>query len=241
MNENNCGIYGIYNTVTDKYYIGQSVNIKKRWNKHVSSLSRNSHYNIKLQRSWNNYGSSAFILLILEVCKSEVLTSREQHYIDLHLAVSNGYNLLEKADNSIGWWKNKRRSDSTKQKLSLINLGKTHSEATKLKIKLTCISKNLRPIQTRAGQVNTTEQNVKISSSITELWKDPQYRQKISFANSGEKSNFARLTEPDVLSILSSTDSEYDLALRYSVSKRHIKNIKNGKSWAYLQLNNRPS
>lgn len=47
------GIYKITNLVNNKVYIGQSVNIRKRWNQHVLELNKNIHPNIYLQSAWN--------------------------------------------------------------------------------------------------------------------------------------------------------------------------------------------
>jgi len=39
------GIYCIENIITNQKYIGQSINIKYRWKKHVSALNSNTHDN----------------------------------------------------------------------------------------------------------------------------------------------------------------------------------------------------
>ena len=49
------GIYKIENKVNGKVYIGQSVNIKKRWKQHKYELNSNNHVNKHLQASWNKY------------------------------------------------------------------------------------------------------------------------------------------------------------------------------------------
>ena len=60
------GIYSITNIKSNKKYVGQSINIKKRLMSHLSELERNQHYSTKLQADYNLYGSSIFKISILE-------------------------------------------------------------------------------------------------------------------------------------------------------------------------------
>lgn len=46
-----CGIYCIYNE--QYFYVGQSNDIKKRWNSHKSKLNRNVHDNYIMQQVYN--------------------------------------------------------------------------------------------------------------------------------------------------------------------------------------------
>jgi group I intron endonuclease len=61
------GIYRIYR-VDDpaKCYVGQSVNVYMRWNKHKNFLRHGTHHNEMLARDWAKYGPSAFAYEILE-------------------------------------------------------------------------------------------------------------------------------------------------------------------------------
>lgn len=88
-----CGIYGIFNTVTGKCYIGSSVQIIQRYKHgHLSRLRRNCHHSIKLQRSFNKHGENAFRLCILVVCGRDELEAEENRLITLWDAFHNGYN-----------------------------------------------------------------------------------------------------------------------------------------------------
>jgi len=66
MNRKFSGVYLIKNNVNKKIYVGSSLNIYKRINKHFAELRRGKHYNNLLQRSYNKYGESSFIYGILE-------------------------------------------------------------------------------------------------------------------------------------------------------------------------------
>ena len=86
------GIYGIHNLINDKWYVGQSVNIRTRWNAHRSLLARNEKESIHLLRAWNKYGPDAFEWVILEKCSPEELDDREIFWIKQKDSYRNGYN-----------------------------------------------------------------------------------------------------------------------------------------------------
>lgn len=76
------GIYMIKNKINKKKYYGSAKDITKRWKRHINDLNKNQHQNIKLQRSWNKYGSDNFEFIVLEECLFEELLIIEQKYLD---------------------------------------------------------------------------------------------------------------------------------------------------------------
>lgn len=61
------GIYTITNKTTGRLYIGESLDIYRRWHKeHIPQLRKNSHYNKELQNDFNEYGEEGFSFEILE-------------------------------------------------------------------------------------------------------------------------------------------------------------------------------
>ncbi len=61
------GIYIITNKVTGKIYIGESLDIYRRWHKeHIPDLRKNKHYNKNLQEDFDKYGEDNFDFEILE-------------------------------------------------------------------------------------------------------------------------------------------------------------------------------
>ena len=111
-----CGIYGIKNLVNGKMYVGQAINIYKRWKDHIDDLDENKHYNLHLQRSWNLYGKENFDFLVLEECQQEDLNQREIFYVDKFDAYVNGYNQTLGGDGSLGY----KHSDDVIQKMCQI-------------------------------------------------------------------------------------------------------------------------
>lgn len=73
------GIYKITNKITGDCYIGQSIDIEKRWKEHInSSKNKNSsEYQKILYRAFRKYGVNNFTFEILETCKRKILTERE--------------------------------------------------------------------------------------------------------------------------------------------------------------------
>lgn len=67
-----CGIYKITNLVNSKIYVGQSVDIERRFQKH---LYANDDFII--HKAIKKYGRQNFSLQILEECSQELLNDRE--------------------------------------------------------------------------------------------------------------------------------------------------------------------
>lgn len=93
------GIYQIINKTNNHSYIGSAVDISGRWATHISSLKRNRHHSIYLQRAWNKYGEDAFEFIILEHCVKELLIFKEQFYLN---EINPEYNICKIAGSSLG-------------------------------------------------------------------------------------------------------------------------------------------
>lgn len=88
-------IYKITNTKNGKFYIGSTINEKRRKTIHFSKLRKNKHCNPHLQSAWNKYGETSFNFEIIEVCLEGYsdLLILEQRWITQTDACNKGYNL----------------------------------------------------------------------------------------------------------------------------------------------------
>ena len=102
-----CGIYTITNKINGKIYVGQSVDILKRFGDHKRKLSANSHINQYLQSSVNKYGIENISVDILEYCAPEERIVKEAKWIK---QLNSDLNFQDPITNEL--------SDISKQKLS---------------------------------------------------------------------------------------------------------------------------
>lgn len=121
------GIYKI-TSPSNKIYIGQSVNIEKRFNNYKNLKCKTQTI---LYRSFLKYGFKNHKLEILCECNIDNLNNKERYYQDLFNVIGiNGMNcLLTKSNDKSG-----KLSETTKIKINLNKLGRKHSDETKNKI-----------------------------------------------------------------------------------------------------------
>lgn len=84
-----CGIYKLDFKGTDKVYIGQSVNIEKRYRQHVNILVT-TKATAKLQDAYKVHGTPNYSILL--ECSIEELDDNEEEAISIFNSVDNGFN-----------------------------------------------------------------------------------------------------------------------------------------------------
>lgn len=105
MKEVICGIYSIKSKLNGKVYIGSSVDIYRRWEKHRAQLRTNKHHSQHLQNHFNKYGEQDLVFNVLEVVhqiNKDLKTDLElceQKHLD---ATPNKFNILTVAYSSVG-------------------------------------------------------------------------------------------------------------------------------------------
>lgn len=89
-------IYTITNLNTNKYYIGSTVDFKKRKKQHLWHLRTNKHINNHLQNSYNKHGEEFFEFKI--IAEVDNIKESEQEFLD-NLDFTKSYNI---SPNSVG-------------------------------------------------------------------------------------------------------------------------------------------
>lgn len=85
------GIYKITNKITSQSYIGQSVDISRRWTEHcrVSKADKSL-----ISKAIAEYGKDNFIFEVLCECNIDELDKNESYYIHYYNTITpNGYNI----------------------------------------------------------------------------------------------------------------------------------------------------
>jgi len=141
------GIYKIQSKrKPERIYIGSSVNIEARKNKHFHYLKTHTHGNNKLQNHYNKYGISDLEFSLIVGCDADCLIAFEQFYID---SLDPWFNIYRTAYSPFGHKhspesiekmkgnknkKGKKVSDKTIEKIRKANIGKKKSVETRKKM-----------------------------------------------------------------------------------------------------------
>lgn len=160
------GIYKI-TSPSKKIYIGQSVDIKKRWK--IYQYLHCKHQQ-KLYNSFIKYGVNKHKFEIVQLCEINQLNELEKYYVDLYQTFNNKYGL----NLNDGGGANGKHSEETKRKIGLAHKGKIVSNETKLRISL-------------AKQNMSDETKLKISLSQKGKKNSPESIRKTALGNTGQK------------------------------------------------------
>lgn len=168
------GVYLIKNKVTDKFYVGSSIDIDRRWKRHIDDLSKNKHHSKKLQNSWNKHGKDCFEFLLAESAFTvQELEIKEQNWINKYNSFANGYNVAPIAQ-KIGLLP---KTEEHKRKIGLAHKGRKLSEESKEKIRQKALGRKCKPI--------SDEQKVKISQANKGKKRTQAMKDHLSFIKTG--------------------------------------------------------
>lgn len=182
------GVYKISNLLSDRYYIGYSKNINKRFCVHRCKLKKSCHDNIFLQRAYNLDGEDKFIYEIIHRCNTEKeakeielqyltdLSIRDKLY-NLNYNNSGGdlmthhpdkKSIREKILKSCAETMSKMSSEERKEKYGKNGekngmYGKTHTEEARKKLSEIKKNKNTGEENSFFGKHHTKETKKKIS------------------------------------------------------------------------------
>lgn len=205
-----CGIYKI-TSPTRKIYIGQSYNIKKRWNDHQKESS-----NSLLRNSIKKHGHALHLFEVLYILPldstSSVLNNYEQFYIDQYRAA--GYVVMNiREAGSIG-----RHSESTKLKMAQKATGRKHTPETLIKLSN---AKKGKPSH-KLGSKMTDDQIRAMSVRQTGFKHSEETKRKISINSSRHNKGVPMSNSAKEKMIIAKTGMKH--------SENHKQNISNGLS-----------
>jgi hypothetical protein len=134
-------IYRILNVANDHFYIGSSINIRRRRWEHWDSLKKGLHHCTALQHAWNEFGEDAFEFEILEEVEDDTqLLNIEETYLMKHAGSYECYNTamsVHQSPASLPWVRAKI-SEGLRRKYADEDynprIGRQHSDETKATI-----------------------------------------------------------------------------------------------------------
>jgi group I intron endonuclease len=145
------GIYKITNLINDKCYIGQSVEIEKRWRSHIktSSTDYNKYYEYPLYRAFRKHGTNNFKFEILELVPNKKdLTIKEQHYYNIY---NPTYNQMKPISCAVEETKKRVLKVSTKDYRILDSYESLNEAARKNNMNMPNLSKATKGIYIKSG------------------------------------------------------------------------------------------
>jgi group I intron endonuclease len=87
-------IYKITNTVNGKFYVGSSVDTRRRFWAHKKLLRRGTHHCHYLQNAWNKHGEDTFNFDVIEIVpEHESLETVEDRWLEEHFGQKYCYNI----------------------------------------------------------------------------------------------------------------------------------------------------
>jgi len=224
--KNNCGIYKISNLISNKFYIGSSIDINRRWKEHKNDLKKNKHDNEYLQNSWNKYGEETFLFEIIEIVNDKNnLIIYEQKYLDdlkNNYKKDEYYNICLNAKNMLGF----KHSNETKEKMSNLHknnkysLGFKHSNETKEKMS-----------NSKVGSIHKKETIIKLINLKQNFKQKEETKKKLSEINKNKiskvKKEIYQLDMND--NILKLWNSVTDAANFFKITPSSISSVCNGR------------
>ena len=128
------GIYTITNKVTNRVYIGKSINIKVRWCRHRYDLRDGIHWSEKMQKDYDEFGIESFKFSIIEEAPNakdtNSLNELEIHYIKEFSKIMGLYNKSKGGQGNKGV----KFSEETRRRMSESRKGQKRTQEMKDRI-----------------------------------------------------------------------------------------------------------
>jgi len=168
------GIYEIRNKINNKFYIGSSIDLTKRFHSHKGKLNRNVHKNQHLQSSWNKYIGDNFEFKVLIYCNESTLYVYEQLFID---ELDPEYNICRFVRSKLGYV----TLDDVKEKIAAAQRGIPRRPHTREESR----AKSLRQLGKKHSVSMSEEAKEKIRQARLGKKHSQETRDKMSKAHMG--------------------------------------------------------
>lgn len=176
-------IYAIVNQVTRDMYVGSAVAVSRRWNAHRNLLSKQRHYNLKLQRAYNKYGDKAFDWEIIQFVDDKTkLIDCEQFWIDFFTPKYNGRPVANSPLGTKASLETRAKMSASAKKRGFTQEHKQNISKAKKGICTISEEQKKRLSVLNTGKVYSAEIRVKVSAASTGRYHTDEAKQKISAA-----------------------------------------------------------
>jgi group I intron endonuclease len=191
-------IYRILNVANDHFYLGSSINIRRRRWEHWGSLRKGTHHCEALQAAWDEFGEDAFEFEVIEeVADDTELLHTEETYLMKYAGSPECYNtamsahqspaMLPRVRTKISAGLRKKYEDPT----YVPRLGRRHTEAAKARISAKVQAavaegrggKFVPSEETRKRMSQTLKGNQNAKGHV----RSEEHRQKLAEANRGNQ------------------------------------------------------
>lgn len=108
------------------YYVGQSIQMNRRFVYHRKTLKSGRHDNDRLQKAYNKYGAEALTMEVLEECGADRIDAAEQWWLD---EMFGHRRVLNIAPNATAPNRGRKFGQETRMRVSAASRGRVKSEA----------------------------------------------------------------------------------------------------------------
>jgi len=231
-------IYFIFNKINEKIYIGQTINPKKRWSRHISDAKCASK-KMRISHAINKYGKNNFIFEIFEKHETLECTNKAEEFWINFLNSTNrkvGYNVSPGGNNRLIF-------EEPKTKLSTISKKPPNSGSFITTINWPSDQKLLEMVNAKGCTAVAKELNCSASSVSKYLIRNKLKHNSRpgsleTYFKKGLDHHRSKLTPEQVLEIVKFYQTKqytYEgIAKLFNVTRMAIKNIIIGQSWSHL-------
>lgn len=246
------GIYAIINKITNRVYIGGTVNFAKRKTTHFNKLRGGKHSNKQLQKEFDYYGEKAFSIVFLEECEERDLKCKEEFYIQKYK--SNMYNkmihcnfldgearekLSKATSGSNNGNYNRKHTQEELQKIRDFRYGKGYIKKPRKSYKKTLEELMLsrkRMSELMKGHAVSEETKKKIADAKKGKTHSEETKLAMSVSRRGDRNANSKLTKEQVLEIYEKMNngvSYKKICEQYGIGQTQAYKIKRKEHWVF--------